>query len=124
MTTHLPAGGSAGHRDEPMNVSEGPRTAPESAHLTLASPDTRKSRLATAVQQEVSRGGRVESQSDYSAVIRYGKPVNNVLHLILCLVTFGLWVIVWIISAIAAANNNKAISLLVDEYGQVLRQEL
>lgn len=95
-----------------------------STHLQPASPDVRKSRVATAVQQEVARGGRVESQSEYSAVIRFGKPVNHVLHLILSLVTFGLWIIVWIISAIVAANNNKAISLMVDEYGQILRQEL
>jgi hypothetical protein len=89
-----------------------------------ASSDVRKSRLATAVQQEVARGGRVESQSDYSAVIRFGKPVNHVLHLILTLISFGLWAVVWIAAAIASAANNKTVSLMADEYGQVLRQEL
>ena len=66
----------------------------------------------------------MESQSDYSAVIRYGKPVNHVLHLILTLITLGIWVIVWIIVAVVSATSNKAISLMVDDYGQVLRQEL
>ena len=38
----------------------------------------------------------MESQTDYTALIRFGKPINHVLHLILTLVTFGLWGIVWL----------------------------
>ena len=33
---------------------------------------------------------RVESQTDYNAILVKGKPVNHVLHLILSIVTFGL----------------------------------
>ncbi|MEU3338360.1 hypothetical protein [Streptomyces sp. NPDC006668] len=95
-----------------------------SESVRTATPDERKSHLAAAVQQEVVRGGRVESQSDYSAVIRYGQPVNNTLHLILTLVTFGLWSIVWLIVYIVSATSNKAVTLTADEYGQILRQEV
>lgn len=116
MTEQAPIGAASPGAQDP--------SMPGGTSHPAALPDVRKSRLATAVQQEVSRGGRVESQADFSALIRYGKPVNHVLHLILTLLTFGFWVIVWIIAAIVSANNNKAISLLVDDFGQVLRQEL
>jgi hypothetical protein len=39
-------------------------------------------------------------------------------------VTFGLWAIVWLIMWIVASSSRKTISLTVDEYGQVLREEL
>jgi len=98
-------------------------TSPSSP-LQIVSADERKSRLSLAVRQEVAAGGRVESQADFAAIVRYDKRVNHVLHLILTLVTAGLWVIVWIILAIVAASGRKAISLTVDDYGQVLREQM
>lgn len=95
-----------------------------SSPLQAVTPEERKSRLALAVRQEVAAGGRVESQTDYTAIVRFEKPVNNTLHLILTLVTFGLWAIVWLIVWIVASTSRKTISLNVDEYGQVLREEL
>ncbi len=95
-----------------------------SSPLQVATPDERKSRLSLAVRQEVAAGGRIESQTDYAAIVRYDKPVNNVLHLILTLVTAGLWAIVWVIVAIIAAAGRKTVSLTVDEYGQVLREQM
>jgi hypothetical protein len=44
-----------------------------------------------------------------------GKPINNVLHLILTVLTAGLWAIVWII--LALTNRQKRISLTVDPFG-------
>jgi hypothetical protein len=66
----------------------------------------------------------VESQTDYTAIVRFEKPVNHVLHLILTLVTFGLWGIVWLVLSIVAASTRKTVSLTVDEYGQVLRETM
>jgi hypothetical protein len=92
--------------------------------MRTASSDVRKSRLATAVQQEVVRGGRVESSADYSAIIRFEKPVNNTLHLLLTIFTLGVWATVWIVLAIISSMNKKSVSLVVDDYGQLLRQEI
>ncbi len=89
-----------------------------------ADADTRKSRLAQAIQNEVVKGGRVETQGDYNAVIRYGKPVNHSLHLILSIVTLSIWLWVWLIVWIIAKTKNKTITLNVDEFGNVLRQEV
>jgi len=95
-----------------------------SSPLETVTQEERKSRLSLAVRQEVAAGGRIESQTDYTAIVRHGKPVNHILHLILTLVTAGLWAIVWIIVSIVAASGRKAVSLTVDEYGQVLREQM
>ncbi|QYW07909.1 membrane protein [Streptomyces phage RedBear] len=82
--------------------------------------DQRKRNLAQAVQREVVSGFRVESQTDETAILAKGKPTNHVLHLLLTLVTLGLWVFVWII--VALSNKETRLILSVDEYGNVLRQ--
>lgn len=82
----------------------------------------RKKQLAQAVQAQVVQGGRIESQSDFQAVIIKGKPVNHVLHLILTLVTFSFWLWVWIALAIFAGEKKSIVS--VDEYGNVLVQKV
>ncbi len=96
---------------------------PTNGPLPKADPDTRKSRLAQGVHNEVVRGAMVESQSDYNAVLRYGKPINHMLHLILTLVTCGCWSLVWLILYIMQATEKKTVTLTVDEFGQVLRQQ-
>ena len=67
-------------------------------------------------------GARVESQSDYQAVLVKGKPVNHVLHLILTLVTCGLWGIVWIVMAIVGGEKRSMAS--VDDFGNVHVQRM
>jgi hypothetical protein len=99
-------------------------TTPPIQDMRRVDPDVRKSRLAQGVQNEVIRGGVVETQSDYNAVIRYGKPINHTLHLILTLVTFTFWALVWIGVALVAMSQKKTITLTVDEYGQLLRQQV
>lgn len=78
----------------------------------------RKAILAAKLQEAVARGGRVESQSDTMATVVYGKPVNHVLHLLLTLVTAGIWAIVWIILAVSGGEKREMIT--VDEFGNVL----
>ena len=70
----------------------------------------------------MASGARIESQSDYQAVVVRGKKVNHVLHLILTLVTLGLWGIVWIILAIAGGEKRQMVT--VDDYGNALVQNV
>ena len=95
---------------------------PRDVNHKLVSDNVRKQRLAQAVQQEVDAGGRVETQGDYNAIIRFGKPTNHVLHLILTLVTCFVWSVVWLIMFIISTTSQKTITLTVDEFGNVLRQ--
>src|SRR5689334_2867505 len=63
------------------------------------SADERKVILAQQLQTAAARGLRIESQSDFQAVLVEGKPVNHVLHAILTIFTCLLWGIVWAIIA-------------------------
>lgn len=49
-----------------------------------------------------------------------GKPTNHVLHLILSIITLGVWIPVWICVVIFAGEKQRFVS--VDEYGRVTRR--
>ena len=83
--------------------------------VATKSPDERKELLARAVANEIRQGWRVESQTDYQAVIVKGQRPNHVLHLILTLVTFGFWGLVWI--AVVAFGGEKRGVIEIDAYG-------
>lgn len=84
--------------------------------------ESRRRALANAVAAEVAGGARVESQTDTSAIVVTGKKVNHLLQLVITLVTCGLWLFVW--AYLAIVKKEHRISLQVDEFGNVLRQQL
>lgn len=84
--------------------------------------DERKVILAQQLQTAAARGLRIESQSDFQAVLVEGKPVNHVLHAILTIFTCLLWGIVW--AVIAATGGEKRQMVVVDEFGNVIWQNL
>jgi hypothetical protein len=86
------------------------------------SSDERKEALARAIHTQVAQGARVETQGDYQAILVRGHRVNHVLHLILTLVTLGLWVFVWI--ALALFGGEKRMTVSVDEWGNTIVQNL
>lgn len=51
--------------------------------------------LDTELQGWARKGWRVENRSDGQATIAKGKPVNHLLHLILSVLTVGVWLLVW-----------------------------
>jgi hypothetical protein len=66
--------------DLPTSVSNG-------GMMTQKAPDERKEALVRAVLRQVSLGARVDSQSDYQAILVTGHRPNPVLRL----VTLGFW---------------------------------
>ncbi len=74
------------------------------------------------IHNQVGQGARVESQSDYQAFLIKGKRPNHILHLILSLVTVGLWVPVWILVAIIGGEKRQSAS--VDEWGNASLQKI
>jgi hypothetical protein len=78
--------------------------------------------LADAVQRQVVQGGRVESQSDFQAVLIHGKSVNHVLHVLLAIFTCGLWLIPWLVMGVWGGETRTLVN--VDDYGNVLVQDL
>lgn len=93
-------------------------TTTETSDATLGDAE-RKRILATYIATEVAtNGARVESQTDENAVLVYGKRVNHLLHLLLCVPTAGLWAIPWIIMAAMGGEKRKVVR--VDDYGNIL----
>jgi hypothetical protein len=81
-------------------------------------PDQRRAMLAQQIASMVaSRGARVESQSDFQAVLATGQPVNHTLHAILFLLMCGIWLVPWLI--ISLTGGVKRYLVAVDEYGNV-----
>lgn len=62
------------------------------------------------VDQYVRWGWRVESRSPTQAVVVKGRRTNHLLHLILTLVTLGVWAIVWILIAIFGGEKRKVLT--------------
>lgn len=103
-------------------MSEGAYPAPASSPPARKTTDERKEALARAIHTQVAQGARVESQSDYNAILVKGHRPNHVLHLILSLVTFGLWLLVWL--GVVVFGGEKRMAVEVDEWGNVNVQRL
>ena len=73
--------------------------------------------LDEEVAEWVRHGWRVESRSDFQAVLVSGKPVSHLLHAILTVLTAGLWLIGWLIVAFTGGEERELLS--VDPYGNV-----
>lgn len=78
--------------------------------MTLT-PEERSERLAQLISQYAREGWRVESQSATQAQLVKGKPTNHVLHLLLSLVTLGIWIPVWICVAIFGGEKHKLVTV-------------
>lgn len=59
-------------------------------------PDERKEALTRAIGNEVRNGWRVESQSDYQAILIRGRHVKHWLHGVLTVLSGGAWAVVWL----------------------------
>ena len=94
-------------------------TTPQTSTKTS---EDRKRLLADAIQRETVQGARIESSQDFQAAMVFGKPVNHILHVILSVVTFGVWIPVWIVLAIV--GGEKRIMINIDDFGNVIRQKL
>jgi hypothetical protein len=88
----------------------------------LLAPEARKELLGRTVAAQIATGARVQSQSDYQAVVVNGRPINHVLHLILCILTIFLWAPVWV--CLAIFGGEKRAMITVDEYGNVAIQKV
>lgn len=92
-----------------MSTATGERTA-----------DERRELLASAVRKHVRSGYRVESQTDFQAVVVKGRRPNHLLHLILSIITIGIWFLfVWLPLMIFGGEKRRV--LTVDTSGKINR---
>lgn len=97
-------------------------TPPSAPGGTMKTEAERKRMLAQAIQTEVVQGARVESHQDFQAVLISGKPVNHLLHAVIALLTCGVWLLVWL--GLGIIGGETRVLIVIDEYGNVLRQKL
>jgi hypothetical protein len=62
------------------------------------------------VARLLSKGYHVETQTNAMTQLAKGHRPNHIFHLILSLVTFGAWLPVWIIVALASGEKRKVIA--------------
>lgn len=84
----------------------------------LAGQDERRSALAQRLAFLGREGWRVESQSDFQAVVTKTSRPNHVLHFVLTILTAGLWLPVWIVLALKKKKQGRMV-LTVNEAGEV-----
>jgi len=77
--------------------------------------------LDTEVARHVAVGWAVESRSETMAVVVSAANTNHVLHLLLTLVSCGLWAVVWFF--LAVTSRTKRLSLVVNPDGTVSRTQ-
>jgi len=84
--------------------------------------EARKDALAAAVQRQVAGfdGWRVESQTDYQAVLVKGRTPTHVLHLFLTILTLGFWIPVWMF--ITFMQRRQVLVVTVDRFGNVISE--
>ena len=63
----------------------------------------------------IRQGWRVESETDYHVVMVRGHRVNHILHLMLSLVTVGIWIPVWILLMIFGGEKRRVINKVSPE---------
>ena len=93
-----------------------PRTRRRMPDDPLSNDRRRRKILDTSVMDAIGKGWSIESQGQYHAVIVQGERVNHLLHLILSIITVGLWIIVWLI---VISGGQERMMIYVDEQGEV-----
>jgi len=79
--------------------------------------DQRQEALAQRVAELSGEGWRVETLMDFQAILVKGHRPNHVLHLLLSVATFGVWLLFW--PAVAMDGGEERVVLTVDETGAI-----
>lgn len=77
----------------------------------------RKAKLAQAVAAQVRNGWRVDSQTDYQAIMGKGKRTSHGVHIFLSLVTLGFWIPVWLVVWFSNRDLHRIVD--IDPYGHL-----
>lgn len=88
-------------------------------NLNPVSQEQRLAILNQAIVSYIAQGYNVAYKEELActAVLRRKKPLNNTLHIILSLVTCGLWLTIWLI--LFLTNKETSINISVDQNGNV-----
>lgn len=63
------------------------------------------------INEQLVKGCRIESQTPTTTVLLKGERVNHVLHLLLTIITAGLWLPIWVLIAASGGVKRKVVRL-------------
>jgi hypothetical protein len=92
------------------------------ATTTVASPERRRAALAKTINGLIAQDRRIESQSDYQAVLIHGHTPRHILHFVIGLITYGVWWIGWLVITLTGGERREIVN--VDEFASVNVQRL
>ena len=84
------------------------------------SSDEREDLLDRVIADQQRAGWRLTARSRFRAVLVKGRRPNHRRHLVLTLVTFGLWGVVWL--AISIFGGEKRQVVAIDDKGKTIVQ--
>ena len=79
----------------------------------MASDTERRDALDGAVQRALEKGAKLESRAEFSAVLILPNKPNHMLHLVLSIVTLGIWLLTWLL--VVLRGKEARIQVSVDE---------
>jgi hypothetical protein len=83
--------------------------------------ELRRELLDRAAERETLMGGDVRDRRATSCVLGTKHPVNHLGHLVLSVVTVGLWAFIWLVMMLDRREDRVLLS--VDRYGNVWVEE-
>jgi hypothetical protein len=89
-------------------------TAPAAGEVKTV--EERSAILDHSIQVLAAQGWRVQSRTPTQAQLVKGQRVNHILHLLLTIITFGIWAIVWLIVAVRGGEEHAVVT--IDEHGE------
>jgi len=89
--------------------------------MMIVTPETlsleqRSELLAIAITEWARKDWRVVSQTQTQAQLIKGHRTNHILHLILTILTLGVWAVVWLL--VAAFGGEQHMLVTIDQHGQ------
>jgi hypothetical protein len=100
---------------------------PVPPQIALWPQESRSALLEALVRKELAStfGARLDSRPDpfTATIVTGGARPNHILHLLLTLLTFGLWAVIWLAVSTLGAPRRR-VMLHVDQQGVVHRTKL
>ena len=82
--------------------------------------ESQASKLDQITDERIINGWKIESRTPTAVVLSKGTRPNHILHLILSVLTFGLWILVWI--NVAAWGGTRRATIRVHEDGRIIEE--
>jgi hypothetical protein len=77
----------------------------------MATDAERRDTLDAAIHRALERGARLDSRMEFSAILVVASTPNHVLHLVLSIVTFGIWLLAWLLVVLRGKERRILVSV-------------